>query len=959
MSNSSRPVTAKRWLLPAALLFGLVLPILHIRYFLHSSLQQMVHDTHRRHLNDSQLAAQTVRIAVQPERVMRPYLRSLVLGKGNFRLLQEEIHRKYPGAWHFFVWNQEGRLLYPKAVTLTDYEQAISFLARTILRFGNDSKHRYEANPFSPEIMHCSEALQRFFGPELSLDKIIYSFRTWRSFTNNNQERMVSWDSRFIRSGRNHASEDPEKPWGFFVVIRPDLLPPDFFCRLALSGFSEALSRRVDTLALIDHQNPASSFLQKGLPASRRFVRDVTQKYSAMGYPEVFSYAGFRIRRILAWPHLTKTLFLFTPIPEILQQQDEMRATIDAVLRLLLFFGGLIALLLFGIGSTRWPLVMQVSLLMAGAVVLPLSASIWQGFSFWRHWGHFQDQNDQTRIRDLINLLPRRKEVFQTIFGYRLLQQVKAALPALRTEAALAGYLEGIRQTGLQPDLKPGFITDYVLADQGGRPAYSSFQGPREFKMIIDTVINRYASLQSTQSTQSASGNLMGEVLLEELGKLQEGGVISELAPRDGCLNRITWARTQMIFLPLTIACEDIHRTILISIHEALIEQHFLQDEIENGILARLKREFPGEIKIILEASGLDHLSFGPVDLFKDPELWPLVFQDQETRGTVSHEGFDWWFFSAQRGLLHSYRVVILRKTGYMETRARAAAGILLALLLLATPGLLFMGGTITRMMVLPLRELAQAFGRVGNGELICLPAPVGNDEIARLRGFFNETVLDLREKERMTVFLSEAVVTAIKTEAVRGAAGVEQREITVLFSDIRGFTTISEQHSPETIFSLLNDYFAGIEPLIREHGGQVQKYIGDAVYVVFPQEGRDGAFRAVASALAVKDFLLTFNDNRTRLGFFPLNVGFGIATGPMLWGKIGSETRQDFVFVGQEISRAATLEGCSKESRYSGIMLAPRTKELLADSLEMETQNQTIEVIRWKNSRPDARNHT
>ena len=116
----------------------------------------------------------------------------------------------------------------------------------------------------------------------------------------------------------------------------------------------------------------------------------------------------------------------------------------------------------------------------------------------------------------------------------------------------------------------------------------------------------------------------------------------------------------------------------------------------------------------------------------------------------------------------------------------------------------------------------------------------------------------------------------------------------------------------------------------MREHGGSIQKYIGDAVYAVFPEPGAPGAMGAVRAALAIRAFLSGFNESRTQSGLFPIQVGFGITTGKVLWGRVGSEERQDYVFVGPDVSRAAVLEGLSKKGTCTNIILGPTTKTLL-----------------------------
>jgi len=152
---------------------------------------------------------------------------------------------------------------------------------------------------------------------------------------------------------------------------------------------------------------------------------------------------------------------------------------------------------------------------------------------------------------------------------------------------------------------------------------------------------------------------------------------------------------------------------------------------------------------------------------------------------------------------------------------------------------------------------------------------------------------------------------------------------VTVLFSDIRGFTTLSERHSPEAMFAMLNAWFEAIETQIRVQGGEVQKFIGDAVYVVFPRSGATGARGAVRAAAAMMRFLETFNAERIRADTFPIAIGIGIHTGPVLLGRVGSRERGEYAYIGETVNQAAALEATSKHGCFTRIVLSERTVEL------------------------------
>jgi adenylate cyclase len=120
------------------------------------------------------------------------------------------------------------------------------------------------------------------------------------------------------------------------------------------------------------------------------------------------------------------------------------------------------------------------------------------------------------------------------------------------------------------------------------------------------------------------------------------------------------------------------------------------------------------------------------------------------------------------------------------------------------------------------------------------------------------------------------------------------------------------------------------VDSHIRNSGGQIQNFVGDAAYAVFPHEGQVGAMGAVPAALAIMDFLTEFNRRRQASGLFPLAIGIGINTGNVLLGKVGSVARKDFAYIGEEVNVASLLETASKGGRFTRILISRSTYALV-----------------------------
>ncbi len=135
------------------------------------------------------------------------------------------------------------------------------------------------------------------------------------------------------------------------------------------------------------------------------------------------------------------------------------------------------------------------------------------------------------------------------------------------------------------------------------------------------------------------------------------------------------------------------------------------------------------------------------------------------------------------------------------------------------------------------------------------------------------------------------------------------QKNMSILFSDIRSFTTLSEQMTPEENFRFINSYLSRMGPLVRENNGFIDKYIGDAIMALFD----DKAEHAVAAAIDMQCMLDDFNAGRDRAGYLPVRIGIGVNTGALMLGTLGEEDRMQGTVISDAVNLAARLEGLTK----------------------------------------------
>jgi adenylate cyclase len=222
------------------------------------------------------------------------------------------------------------------------------------------------------------------------------------------------------------------------------------------------------------------------------------------------------------------------------------------------------------------------------------------------------------------------------------------------------------------------------------------------------------------------------------------------------------------------------------------------------------------------------------------------------------------------------------------------------------------------RLVVTPVEELRRAAERIGRGELDARMDHLRADEFGILADAFNGMVEGLREKERIAGTFGRHVGREIAEQLLHHEeelGGVE-RVLSVLFADLRGFTTRCEKLAASDAVKLLNLYHEHMTGVIEEHGGIVNQLVGDGIMALFGATGRSERHAAEAVA-AGRAMLLGLDELNAKLaghGFEPVRIGVGIHTGPAVVGTIGSPRRMEYTAIGDTVNTAARIEGLTKE---------------------------------------------
>jgi adenylate cyclase len=259
-----------------------------------------------------------------------------------------------------------------------------------------------------------------------------------------------------------------------------------------------------------------------------------------------------------------------------------------------------------------------------------------------------------------------------------------------------------------------------------------------------------------------------------------------------------------------------------------------------------------------------------------------------------------------------------------------------------------------------PLVSLVAASDAIAAGQYDLQLKRGANDEIGDLTSAFNHMAQGLAEREKIKSAFSKFHSKDIADKILSGELNLvgERKKVTIFFSDIRSFTTISESMQPEEVVELVNGYMTRMVRIIFAHGGVVDKYVGDAIMAVYgtPQSFGDDALRAVSAALRMRAELVRFNESRAAQGKSTISIGMGMNTGDVVAGNIGSPERMEYTVLGDNVNLASRMESQTKEYQ-TDILVSTSTYLEIKDWIEcvprgttkVKGKNEEVEIYEVK----------
>lgn len=942
LNNLKKNLSLRTFFLYGALIF---LPIFIVYFTINTLIQETYRSDIQKVKNELELQKARVEIFSQPKHQIKDFLDVLLhtnklteYSPQELKIFMDRLDKLYPEAFGWLVWDEKGEILPIISRNILAGRRSWNVIIKELIKHTeviSNANTLFNKMDVDPEFDKAIAYLQKSSGSLEKIEHLRYANDKIIDFVWLGRPCYAIWD--VVATGfKKNLSVDVKG--GALMLVFPDKLPENIWRKRMIvrrKTAAESLKYPIITFNLTDSyldivdkdlkltSEQEDGFMEAYKNRSHNFFKFEDYLCIASLYDDVESQT-----RIISLANIKKI------------NQNKKRSEMLLVFVCLLILGTTFYYAL----TIDWQRILDISLrtriawIFLTATSLPLISLIVTGNNFIIHEETRLKESALVKMRAGIEGLNLRYQDVPRILEKKLFGDIHNALgaPPFTMEDVL---------TKLKGAVDDKLIGNFALIDNHAKLIHSSWKNldPSVQKMLELGTKRSIVIEEMHQNAGTTALDYVDEELTSILTVLNTPLDFS----RPSFLRYFAIQNEHMHFMNIHLFLDEFVYNLIVQIPEEFLEKHFAQSEFAANRLAMQQEEESNEGKIELSffATQKGEASFPEISpvftaLKKQLEVAHSLKTEETGEITLGDESFIYLIKPLTSMRSQSMLPCYLYSINHVLERLSIAKLVLVFLAVIAVLGTVVLSLILASSLLQPIKTIDEAAQRVGRGDFGVAIPEMGKDELGRLSATFNNMVKGLREHEKMQAYVSDSVKEAIQGDDTEIAAirSGKNMEATILFSDIRNFTTITEQNPPSVVFSLLNEFFGSVEPIIRMNHGRVDKYIGDAVMAIFHRDDVEHhALSAIKAAVLMKKFVNKLNKNRVKKGLFPINIGVGISTGTVLLGDVGSKTRKDLTVIGDEVNLASRLETASKSGRHTKIVFSGSTYEVVKKHVRVE----------------------
>ncbi len=881
-----------------------------------------------------------------PQYQIRDFFQTLLMKKKlaqqkpeTIRNLIEKIDKLYPDAFKWIFWDENGEVVPIKSRLILHGQKSWATVLKqmmTHLNIINNPSGAMEDFEMQNQVTMAINVLQKAMGPSAKAEHLNWARSNPTNFSWLGKPCLTIWDVDVAEYRRE--SIPARIRGGFLMMAFPENLPDNLWLKRMIIRRERAVDRLKFPLAAINLSDKSTVAVDAGLSGKTEFIEDLLSAYINRSQT-VFDFGNHMARAGRPEVDSQIRLLSIASLEKPLQNRRDMFNLLWFAAISTLVISLFTARYIDKSGITSFSLRKRIASIFMIAILMPILSLVSLGKTFIAHEETRLKDSAFVKMRSGIESLDLRYKDTPRLIELQLFKDLKDLIgdPPYKVDKVSAA---------MEKASEMGLIGHYMFANDQGKLTHTNWTnleaGMRKVIELAATKVIRFDSKIGVPANTS----VLKDAIDEEFEGVIEGLGSSLDFSRPTHLRYYAYVDQHMYFMSINVRIDGKLWPLFVHLPEHFLEKHFASREFT---MNRLAVNNPEEENSLLRPELSFYTTFKAEKHFPpESEVWTLlddVFQrsfnlkvEESGQVKIGDENFLYLVKPLASMPRQSFIPCLLSSTSRMEQRLREASIVFASLVVAAILGTTLLSLLLASSLLVPISRIDAAAQQVGKGNLNVILPDMGTDELGRLSQTMNDMVRGLRERDKMQAYVSDSVLEAIQDDADATIHAGKHIESTILFSDIRNFTGLTEENSPDKIFALLNEFLGGVEPIIRDNNGRVDKFIGDAVMAVFHQTSPEHhSLSAVKAAVQMKKFLKKLNQSRTSLGLFTINIGIGISTGTVLLGDVGSSRRKDLTVIGDEVNLASRLETASKKGRHSKIIFSGATYNLISQYVEAE----------------------